>query len=217
MTTMNIPDLASYDLILINSSGGKDSQCMLDVLAMQGKKLGLLDRMVVVHADLGRVEWAGTSALAREQAEHYGLRFEVVSRSQDLLDHIKQRGMFPSSTTRYCTSDHKRGQIGKLVTMLTNEIAHKVHGKVRVLNCMGFRAEESSARAKRLPFCVDDRLTSGSSCRRCAPTLPTRLECRAYHVPFAFLRQRVRCCWRANTILNSWLSMLPWKKQSGIP
>jgi hypothetical protein len=48
---------------------------------------------VVVHCDLGpRVEWDGTRELAEEQARHYGLRFEVVSRPQgDILDEVRQR------------------------------------------------------------------------------------------------------------------------------
>ena len=76
----------------------------------------------------GRVEWDGTAALAREQAEHYGHRFEIVSRPQgDLIDHIRERGFFPSSTERFCTSDHKRGQVYTLMTRLANE--H--HGNVR--------------------------------------------------------------------------------------
>src|SRR5262252_5332182 len=114
-------DLAAYDVILVNSSAGKDSQAMLDLVATEAAAQGVLDRLVVVHADLGRVEWQGTRALAAEQATHYGVRFEVVRRSQDLLDHVRSRGMWPSSTARYCTSDHKRDQVAKLLTQLARE------------------------------------------------------------------------------------------------
>ena len=56
-----------------------------------------LGRLVVAHADLGRVEWPGTRELAEEQARHYGLEFVAVARPQgDLLEHIAHRGMFPS-------------------------------------------------------------------------------------------------------------------------
>ena len=98
------PDLAAYDLILVNSSAGKDSQAMLTHLVALADAAGVpRARLVVVHADLGRVEWEGTRELAAEQAAHYGLRFEVVTREKgDLLDQIEQRGMFPSSTARYC-------------------------------------------------------------------------------------------------------------------
>src|SRR5262245_62312416 len=107
-----LPDLTAYHWIVVNSSAGKDSQAMIDFVVEQCDAAGVpRDRLVVVHADLGRVEWPGTRALAEEQARHYGLEFIAVSRPQgDLLDHIKQRGMFPSPTARYCTSNHLCGR-----------------------------------------------------------------------------------------------------------
>jgi 3'-phosphoadenosine 5'-phosphosulfate sulfotransferase (PAPS reductase)/FAD synthetase len=85
--------LGDYDVILISSSGGKDSQAQLDVLVNLADSQGVSrDRLIVVHADLGRVEWKGTAELAERQAKHYGLRFEKVSRSQGgLLEQINQR------------------------------------------------------------------------------------------------------------------------------
>lgn len=84
-------DLDSYDLILVNSSGGKDSQAMLHKIACLAAAADLSDRVVVVHADLGHVEWEGTRALAEHQANIYGFRFEVVSRSVGLLGQVRQR------------------------------------------------------------------------------------------------------------------------------
>lgn len=159
------PLLTDYDVILVNSSGGKDSQASLDVIAKAAKRAGVADRVVVVHADLGVVEWEGTKALAEEQAAHYGFRFIVCSRPQgDLLAQVEERGMWPSSAARYCTSDHKRGQVRKVMTMLTDEQrAAGVTGRpVRILNVMGFRAEESSARAKRVAY----QATNASNGRR---------------------------------------------------
>ena len=102
---METPDLKSYDTILVNSSAGKDSQAMLDMIVELAKEAGCLDKVVVVHCDLGRVEWEGTAELAEEQAKHYGLRFEKVSRPQgDLLTHVETRGKWPSSAARFCTS-----------------------------------------------------------------------------------------------------------------
>lgn len=147
--------LADWDVILVNSSAGKDSQAMLGEVTRLAREQGVIERVVVVHADLGRVEWAGTRELAEEQAAAYGApRFEVVKRPQgDLLEQIEARGMFPDNRNRYCTSDQKRGQVWKLITTL---VAEKYEGKgaakVRVLNCMGLRAAESSARAKKNPL-----------------------------------------------------------------
>lgn len=166
-------DLTTYDIILINTSGGKDSQSMLDHVHKMATEQGVTDRLVAVHANLGRMEWEGTEALAREQVASYGVRFEVVSRPQgNILDHVRQRGMWPSSTTRYCTSDHKRGQVGKVITKLVEEkmtprrkddirFYKSIDKRVRVLSCMGFRAQESPARAKRQVFEVDKRNTNG--------------------------------------------------------
>jgi len=158
------PDLASYDLILVNSSGGKDSQAMLDYVNTLAIHADVKDRMVVVHADLGRVEWAGTAELAERQAKHYGIPFQKVSRPQgDLLDHVRERGMWPSPTQRYCTSDHKRGQVAKVITKLNRLAVHREEtlGEVyRVLNCMGLRAEESPARAKKPTFQKDARASN---------------------------------------------------------
>ena len=86
--------LALYDWVLLNSSGGKDSQTTIRVMVQMAQDQGYpLEQLVVVHCDLGnRVEWDGTRELAEEQARHYGLRFEVVSRPQgDILDEVRQR------------------------------------------------------------------------------------------------------------------------------
>src|SRR6187402_3783498 len=102
------PDLASYDVIELSSSAGKDSLAMGVHVARRLRALGLLDRGVVVHADLGRVEWPGTPALAEEQARHLGFtRFFTVKRPQgDLLDQVRKLGKWPMPTQRFCTADH---------------------------------------------------------------------------------------------------------------
>lgn len=63
-----IPDLDSYDIIEMSSSGGKDSQAMVFHVADLLRERGILDRGVVVHADLGRMEWPRTKEIAAEQA-----------------------------------------------------------------------------------------------------------------------------------------------------
>lgn len=163
-------DLGWYDVILVNSSAGKDSQAMLDLVA-QGARL---DQLVVAHADLGRVEWPGTRELAQAQAKHYHARFEVVQRGQDLLDQVEERGMWPGPSTRYCTSDHKRDQIAKLMTKLADE-RHLGKGKasrlgrpVRILNCLGLRAQESDGR-RDCPKC-ERKPARMAACTRCLGT-----------------------------------------------
>jgi len=168
------PDLGSYDCILVNSSAGKDSQAMLDYLVELADTQGVSrDKFVVVHCDLGRVEWTGTLELAQEQAEHYGLRFEVVRRELgDLLEQVEQRhaanlakgkenSPWPSLDNRWCTSDQKTAQVLKLITRLTKELSLPGGRQARILNCLGLRAEESPARAKKAEFEVEKKATNG--------------------------------------------------------
>jgi 3'-phosphoadenosine 5'-phosphosulfate sulfotransferase (PAPS reductase)/FAD synthetase len=153
---MATPDLASYDWIVVNTSAGKDSQAMLDEVVGLADVSGVRDRLVAVHADLGRVEWPGTRELAAEQAARYGVRFEVVRRrGTDLLDRVRERGKFPDSARRWCTSDFKRSPVAMLHTGLAAETGRG--RRVAILNCLGMRAQESPARAKLPPFIDGDR------------------------------------------------------------
>ena len=160
-STNATPDLAAYDVVLVNSSGGKDSQAMLDKVCTLASTVGVLHRITVLHCALGHVEWPGTSELARKQAEHYGVRYEQRQREQGLLlDQVRHRGRWPSSSARYCTSDQKRGPARKLITQLVAELGD-LHRPARVLNCMGLRAEESRARLKKVPLSRDEAASSG--------------------------------------------------------
>lgn len=152
-----IPDLRSYDVIEISSSGGKDSQAMLFHVAGLLRERGILGRGVVVHADLGRVEWQGALEVAEAQAKIAGLRFIASARPQgDLLAHVEHLGKWPMPTQRFGTADHKRGQILTVLTALADEARRAREAgaggtaPIRVLNCVGLRAEESPGR-KRAP------------------------------------------------------------------
>lgn len=140
------PDLDTYDVILVNTSAGKDSLVMADVIY---ELLGNDPRIVAVHADLGEMEWPDTRALAERQIARYGWRFIATERTDglSLLDGIERRGMWPSASARYCTSDWKRGPIRRIMTQLARE--HAPSTPCRILSCLGFRAEESRARSLR--------------------------------------------------------------------
>lgn len=165
-------NLTDFDFIVLNTSAGKDSQAMMDYVCRLAREAGVLDRVVAVHADLGRVEWAGTRELAEEHAKHYGIPLTVVRREKgDLLEQVEARGMWPDSQNRYCTSDQKRDQVAKFITEITNEKIEALcaaasgswpkGSRIRILNCMGFRKDESPARAKRQPESENTRLTNG--------------------------------------------------------
>lgn len=155
-------DLTSYDIILLNTSAGKDSQAMLSSVHANAIAAGVADRLIAVHCDLGRMEWPGTKELAQLQAELLGIPFVVVRRNGgDLLDYVEHRGKWPSSAARYCTSDFKRGPVRVLMTKLVKARRVKGQPPVRILNCMGLRADESPARAKREPFHFDEHASNG--------------------------------------------------------
>jgi len=136
-------------LFAVNHSGGKDSQAMLLKLL----ELGIPgDQIVIVHADLGRVEWEGSQEHIRRNS--FGLPLVVAEPARTLFQMVRSRGMWPSPQQRQCTSDLKR-------TPITREIRRylKAHPRFNglVVNCMGMRAEESSARAKAAVFKFSER------------------------------------------------------------
>lgn len=165
------PLLAEYDLIVLNYSGGKDSNAAADVVMEQARAEGVTDRVVMVYADLGEMAWAGTKELAVEHAAHYGVRLEVVARRHKLtglvetiLERVAARGLWPDAGRRWCTSDHKRGPVLKLITSLVKELrdsGRAIGRPARVLQVFGFRAQESKARAARTRYAPDRRASNG--------------------------------------------------------
>ena len=145
-------DLTPFPIILVNTSAGKDSQVMADLVTKWAREQGVADRILAVHCDLGQAEWAGVGELAQTQSDLMGIPLEIVKRPQgDLVEQIRARGMFPGSKERFCTSDQKRGQVLKVMTRLVKESGWKKgDAPVRILNCMGLRIDESGPRGKRL-------------------------------------------------------------------
>lgn len=166
-------DLTPYDLILLNSSGGKDSCAMLAAMTALAEAQGVRDRLQVIHADLGEMEWAGSKELVHRQAEALGLPVVVVTRIGqvarqdsdtykagevygDLLDYVQRRKMWPDRLARYCTSEFKRAPIQGWIR--AEHRRRQRAGELRagrawrVLNCLGMRAEESPARRRRPSF-----------------------------------------------------------------
>lgn len=137
-------------LFFVSHSGGKDSQAMY--LALQG--VVPHDQIVVVHADLGEVEWHGTQDHIRATTCHPVNVVQAIWKdgtTKTLLGMVEKRAIarpdtpaWPSSAQRYCTSDLKRGPIEKFIRQTM-----KARGKLLAVNCMGLRAQESSGRAKK--------------------------------------------------------------------
>lgn len=141
---------APTTLVVANHSGGKDSQAMLIRLS----KIVPVKQLLVVHASLGEVEWPGALEFARDQATDLRCMFIVARARRTFFEMVEDRfrnepgvPSWPSAKHRQCTSDLKRGPCEREVRRFA-----KLHGFTTVINCMGMRAQESPARAKKVVF-----------------------------------------------------------------
>lgn len=139
----------------VGHSGGKDSQAMFAALT----KIVPADQLHVVHADLGEVEHLDVKTFIRENIDgkelHVAQAIHADGSKKDFFSAIRARRAsldaqgrtdapaFPSSAARFCTSDLKTGPIWKVIRKLAG------NAKI-VVNCVGIRAEESPARAKKI-------------------------------------------------------------------
>lgn len=139
----------------VSHSGGKDSQAMYALLRRHVPH----DQIVVVHADLGEVEWHGVQAHIRDTIMH---DLNVVAAGKTFFDMVEHRSRtrpdvppWPSSSTRQCTSDLKRGPIQKFI-----RADMKARGALLSVNCTGLRSEESPGRAKKPVFGANKALSA---------------------------------------------------------
>jgi DNA sulfur modification protein DndC len=147
--TKDINDLINKGAIFyVSHSGGKDSQSMYAEL----KKMIPTDQMVVVHADLGEVEWSGVQDHIKNNIDH---EMNVVKAGKTFFEMVERRKKFPSSSCRQCTSDLKRDPIMKFIR---HDL--KAKGKDLAVNCTGIRTQESSARSKKKDLQLNKRETN---------------------------------------------------------
>lgn len=126
-------------LFVVSHSGGKDSQAMYAYLR---DKIPA-ERLVVIHADLGRVEWKGTF----EHVQRYVTHELHKIKSPDLLELVEKRGKWPGGIARYCTSTLKTDPIHKLADQIRIQ-----KGMTYIVNCIGIRGEESQKRDSKPAF-----------------------------------------------------------------
>lgn len=124
--------IARGAMFYVSHSGGKDSQAMYGALA----SIVPTDQIVVVHADLGKIEWSGVQDHIVATIEH---ELNVVRAGKTFFDMVRHMARtrpdvpaWPSSATRQCTSDLKRGPIHKLIR---NDM--KARGATLGVNCTG--------------------------------------------------------------------------------
>lgn len=156
-------------IFYVSHSGGKDSQAMYILLS----RIVPADQIVVVHADLGKIEWTGVQFHICETIDH---KLNVVRANKTFFEMVRHRAAtrpdvppWPSSTTRQCTSDLKRGPIHKFIR---NDM--KERGATLAVNCTGIRAEESAARKKKAPFKKLDALCLKERTLKSGKVIPAR-------------------------------------------
>ncbi len=161
--------LATGCAVAIGVSGGKDSQACALRLTQYLNEVGHAGPRVLVHADLGSVEWEDSLPSCERLAEHLDLELIVVRRKAGgMLARWRQRWqnnvtryrdlscvrlIVPWSTPsmRYCTSELKLAPIASALKkrFRTNSI----------INVSGIRRQESAARSRMPTAQVEPRLT----------------------------------------------------------
>ena len=138
-------------LVAISHSGGKDSQTMTILLS----RIVPRDQLVAVHAPLEGVEWPGTIEHVKATLPAgVPLILAHVTSGKTLLDRIEERRRFPAPGVRFCTSDMKRGPIER---ELRRHLKANPRFGGRIVSAMGMRAEESTARARKTPWKLNER------------------------------------------------------------
>lgn len=131
-------------LFFCSHSGGKDSQAMYITL----RDVVPADRLIVIHADLGEMEWTGTFEHVQKYVTH---ELYKVKSEKSFFDITRERGMFPSGKVRFCTDKLKTDEIMKLACSILRE-----RGFTTGVNCTGIRSEESPGRAGKPAFALND-------------------------------------------------------------
>jgi len=162
-------------VIAAGSSGGKDSDAQAILLDRFLNRIGFNGDRVIIHADLGRIEHAESIDHVRALANFLNWPLLICKREKgDLLDRYEQRwrdncrryallecvtliGPFPSFGMIFCRSEQK---VAPIIQTLTKRFAGRT-----ILSCVGIRAQESAARAKKPIFRPNDKFTRRNGTR----------------------------------------------------
>lgn len=135
------------EVIFVNHSGGKDSQAMLAWLIAQGYK----DKLVIVHADLGEMEWEPMHDWI--EANSFGVPVHVVQGDLTFFELCRKYKRLPSGLARFCTSELKTRPCEQFMKQYCKE-----RGITKAISALGIRAEESPSRAKKGEFIAKTKL-----------------------------------------------------------
>lgn len=139
-------EIIGRSTIVASVSGGKDSTAMALWLKYELKH----PRIRYVFADTGWEAKETYEYIDGPLTEKLGT-IDRVGVPGGMVAVIKQKKMFPSFIRRWCTGDLKLNPIKKYIEALQDE-------GLEIINAVGIRAEESSARARMRSFEMDDFL-----------------------------------------------------------
>jgi 3'-phosphoadenosine 5'-phosphosulfate sulfotransferase (PAPS reductase)/FAD synthetase len=155
--------------LALSTSGGKDSIAMAHRVNTYLDEIGFKGVRVLIHSDLGRVEWRDSLPACERLAKQLGMELMVVRRKAgDMLSRWQGRWAanarryenlecvkltLPWSTPkmRFCTSELKHDVISAAL--------RKRFPKNPIISVSGIRRAESSARAKMPVSSKDTKLT----------------------------------------------------------
>ncbi|WP_176454138.1 phosphoadenosine phosphosulfate reductase family protein [Siphonobacter sp. BAB-5385] len=162
--------LRNQSPVAIGISGGKDSTCAAVATIKYLNSIGHTGPRVLIHSDLGRVEWKASMRVCEDLAKLLSLELIVVRRKAgDMLQRWESRWqnnveryrnlecvklILPWSTPkmRFCTSELK-------TAIICSELIKRFPGQ-KIISVSGIRKQESSNRAKAPIHAVQNRLTN---------------------------------------------------------
>ncbi|MFC5510994.1 hypothetical protein ACFPOU_07635 [Massilia jejuensis] len=157
--------LARNSVCAVGASGGKDSDACAIAVHKHLNAIGHTGPRILVHSDLGRIEWAESLPQCERLAAHLGWDLLVVRRQAgDMMDRWHGRWqnnvaryidlscvkmILPWSTPsmRFCTSELK-------AAVISSALKKRYPGQ-HIVNVAGIRREESENRAK-APIAKED-------------------------------------------------------------
>lgn len=160
-------------VVAVGVSGGKDSVACALRLAANLDTIGHTGPRVLIHADLGSVEWKDSLPVCERLAKQIGWELIVVKRKAGgMMERWEKRWenniaryvalecvkvILPWSTPsmRFCTSELK-------TAVICAELSRRFKGQ-NILSAVGVRAQESAVRAKQPIAAKQEKLTKKNS------------------------------------------------------
>lgn len=150
--------IAANAPVAIGVSGGKDSQATALATIAHLDQAGHTGPRILVHSDLGVVEWADSLPVCERLARHLGIELVTLRRAAgDMMDRWEAR--WASSVRRYAnletvtlvlpwSTPSMRFCTSELKTQLIGAALRKRFKGQTYINVTGVRRQESAARAK---------------------------------------------------------------------